>query len=181
MKSILTILVIITSSNLSNAQYSTKVNEFIKDLVAIDSKSDTIFYNKGKIKWTSSYTTFRYKAEIYSTQTGKLTQYYKNGQIATEINLGKYGYILSLNSFDKKGNLISEATTVEIDTNAKNSQEFFQAEKHISIKRTIKKYKYTKKSATPYLYQEGQTINGKKIGLWKTYSITGDLEKKKTY
>ncbi|WP_166962074.1 toxin-antitoxin system YwqK family antitoxin [Yeosuana marina] len=181
MKPFLTIIFLFLICNLSNAQYTDRFKKIVNELKEIESKPDTIFYGNGKIWWISTITTYKYKSENYSTHTGKQTQYYKNGQIASEVFLGKYGNILSWISYDQKGNKTSESITTEIDSNADNLTEFFDSDKHISFKRNDKYYKCSYKLQICYLFKEGQTVNGKKVGLWKTYTENGELKKEKNY
>lgn len=179
MKRFLSIIFLLLIYNLSNAQHTDKLKKILNELNEIDSKPDTIFYGNGKVWWVGTITTFKYKSKNYSTNSGKLTEYYKNGEIASEVLLGKYGYILSSNSYDRKGNKTHESITTEIDTNAKTLNEFFESEKHISFKRYLKYYKYSYKYGICYLYKEGNSVNGKKSGLWKTYTENGELKKEK--
>ncbi|MGJ8593341.1 MAG: hypothetical protein ACSHXF_12380 [Aquaticitalea sp.] len=181
MKRFLTTIFLLLICNLSNAQHTNRFNKLVDELKEIESKPDTIFYDNGKIWWISTITTYAYNSENYSTHKGKQTQYYKNGQIASEVLLGKYGNILSWNSYDRDGNKTSESVTTEIDSNAKNLTDFFENDKHISFKRNVKYYKCSYKLQICYLFKEGQTVNGKKIGLWKTYTENGELKREKTY
>jgi antitoxin component YwqK of YwqJK toxin-antitoxin module len=181
MKRFLTIIILLLIWNLSNAQHTDRFKKIVSELEKIESKPDTIFYRNGKIWWISTITTYKYNSETYSTYSGKQTQYYKNGKIASELLLGNYGNILSWKSFDREGNNTSESITTEIDSNAKNLTEFFKNDDHIIFKRIIKKYKCSSKLGVYYLFKEGKTINGKKNGIWKTYGENGKLKKKNIY
>lgn len=181
MKRFLIIIFLFFICNSSNAQHTDKFKKIVSELEEIESKADTIFYRNGKIWWTSTIVTYCYNSEKYSTYTGKQTQYYKNYQIASEIQLDKYGNIISWNSFDRDGNKTSEFVTTEIDSSAKNMMEFFNSDKHISFKRIEKTYKCSYKLQVCYLFKEGQTVNEKKTGLWKTYDEYGKLKREKIY
>lgn len=167
--------------NLSYAQHTDRFKKIVSELEEIESKPDTIFYGNGKIWWISTITIYQFNSENYSTHSGKQTQYYKNGQIASEVLLGKYGNTISWNSYDREGNKTSESITTEIDSNANNLTEFFDSDEHISFKRIEKYYKCSYKLQVCYLFKEGQIVNGKKVGLWKTYNENGDLKKEKNY
>ncbi|AXO81805.1 hypothetical protein DZC78_02350 [Olleya aquimaris] len=175
------VIIILLSYNLSNAQHSERFEEILSELKEIESKADTIRYGNGKAWWISTLTTYEHNTEKYSTYTGRQVQYYRNGQIASEILMDKYGNILSWNGFDRLGNKTIESLTTEIDSDASDLSEFFTSEKHINFKRHIKLYKCSKKLGVCYLHKEGQRINGKKKGLWKTYSENGDVKKEKVY
>ena len=181
MKRFLTIIFLLLICNLSNAQHTDKFKKIVSELEEIDSKPDTVFYENGKIWWISTTTTYKYNSQNYTTHSGKQTQFYENGQIASEAILGKYGNIISWNSYDREGNKTSESITTEIDSNANNLTEFFDSDEHISFKRIEKYYKCLNKLQVCYLFKEGQTVNGKKVGLWKTYTENGELKKEKNY
>ena len=181
MQRFLTTIFLFLICNLSNAQYSDRFKEIVNELEEIESKPDTIFYRNGKIWWISTITTYKYDSETYSTYSGKQTQYYKNGEIVSALLLGKYGNIISMSSYDREGNKIFESETTEIDSNANNLTEFFDSNEHISFKRIEKYYKCSNKQAEYYLFKEGQTVNGKKSGLWKSYTENGELKKEKNY
>src|SRR5690554_1871339 len=159
MKRFLTIISLFLICNFSNAQHSDRFKKIVSELEEIESKPDTIFYVNGKIWWISTITTYKYNSENYSTHSGKQTQYYKNGQIASEVLLGKYGNIISWNSYDRDGNKTSESITTEIDSDANNLTEFFESDEHISFKRNEKYYKCSYKLQVCYLFKEGQTVN----------------------
>ncbi|GGG58700.1 hypothetical protein [Bizionia arctica] len=181
MKQFLSILFLLLIYNLSNAQHTIRFKKIVKDLKQIESKPDTIYYGNGQIWWKSTITTYEFNSEMYSIHTGIQTQYYKNGKIASEVVLDNYGIVLSWNAFDTDGNKTSESITTEIDSNAKNLTDFFESDKHLDLKRKVKYYKCSYKLGVCYLFKEGQTINGKNTGLWKTHTEYGALKKEKTY
>lgn len=181
MKQFLTIIFILLICNLSNGQHSDRFKKIVGQLEEIESKPDTTFYGNGKIWWISTITTYKYNSKNYSTHSGKQTQYYKNGQIASEVLLGKYGNVIFWNSYDRKGNKTYECITTEIDSNANNLTEFFESDQHISFKRIEKYYQCSYQLKVCYLFKEGQTVNGKKVGLWKIYNEYGELKKEKNY
>ncbi len=110
-----------------------------------------------------------------------MIHYYKSGQIASESFLDKYGNILSWNAFDRNGNKTRESVTTEIDSDAKNINEFFDSPADIKFKRYNRLYKCSGKLGNCYLYKEGQRVNGKKSGLWTTYFANGEIKKEKEY
>lgn len=181
MKRILTLIFLLLIFNLSNAQQSDRVNEIVNELKEVGSKPDTIFYKNGKIWWKSTLTTYEYNSETFTLYTGEQIQYYKNGNIANESIYDKYGNLLSWYGYDRDGNKMIESVTTEIDSNAENLIQFFESEKHITFKREVKYYKCSYKLGNYYLHKEGQTINGKKSGIWKIYNENGNLKKEKQY
>jgi antitoxin component YwqK of YwqJK toxin-antitoxin module len=181
MKRILTILFLLLFSSLSNAQHSDRFLEIVNELKEVESKSDTIFYRNGEIRWINNLTTYQYDFKTYRTHSGKQIQYYKNGQIANKSILDKYGNTLSWNGFDRNGNKTIESITTEIDSNAESLTEFLESEEHLTFKRKNKYYKCSNKLEVCYLFKEGKILNGNKIGLWKTHSENGILKKEKTY
>ncbi|AXP83071.1 MORN repeat variant [Mariniflexile rhizosphaerae] len=167
--------------NLSIAQHSDRFLELVKDLKKIGSEVDTTYYKNGKILWIICWTTYEYNSEEFSTATGKLVQYHKNGQVADESCLGKYGNILSSKGFDRNGNKTVEFVTTEIDSEAKSLDEFFDSLGEVRFKRYYRHYKCSNKLGICYLYKEGQRVNGKKNGLWTTYNENGEIRKEKEY
>ncbi|PHQ27803.1 hypothetical protein, partial [Leeuwenhoekiella nanhaiensis] len=107
MKRFPAIIFLLLICNLSNAQHTDKFKKIVSELEEIDSKPDTVFYENGKIWWISTTTTYKYNSQNYTTHSGKQTQFYENGQIASEAILGKYGNIISWNSYDREGNKTS--------------------------------------------------------------------------
>ncbi len=181
MKSILTVIVLILIGHFSNAQHTTRFLEIVKDLEYVSCKIDTTYYKNGKVWWTTCWTTYEYNSENYSTRTGRMVQYYKSGQIANEYCLDNYGNIKSMKGFDRKGNKTVEYVIIEIDTNAKSLNEFFKSQDHMNFKTYNTIYKCSNKLGTYYLYKEGQRVNDKKKGVWKTYYEKGEIKKEKVY
>lgn len=103
MKSILTIILSLLIGHLSNARHTTKVLEIVKDLKHVSFEIDTTFYKNGKVWWTTCWTTYEYNSENYSSRTGSMFQYYKNGKVANEYCLDNYGNIKSMKGFDRNG------------------------------------------------------------------------------
>ncbi|MFD0991569.1 hypothetical protein ACFQ1R_15835 [Mariniflexile jejuense] len=181
MKRNFTIIFLVLISTLCNSQHSERFLELVKDLEQITCKTDTTYYKNGNVWWTTCWTTYEYNSEKYSTRTGKMVQYYKSGQIANEYSLDNYGNIKSRKNFDRKGNKTLESVTIEIDSNAKSMDEFFDSQNHMTFKTYTAIYRCSKKLGTYYLYKEGQWINGKKNGVWTTYDDNEEVKKEKEY
>ncbi len=181
MKSFLMIIISLLIGHFLNAQHTTRFLEIVKDLEKISCKTDTTYYKNGKIWWTTCWTTYKYNSENYSARTGKMTQYYKNGQIVTEYRLDEYGNIKSMKTFDRNGNKTKESATTKIDSKAKSLDEFFVSQDHMNFKTFTLLYKFSKKLGIWYIYKEGNWINNKKKGVWITYYDTGKIKKEKKY
>ncbi|WP_406685560.1 hypothetical protein N1F78_07540 [Seonamhaeicola sp. MEBiC1930] len=167
--------------NLSSSQHSDRFLELVKDLEKIRCKTDTTYYKNGNIWWITCWTTYKYNSEEYSIGTGKMIQYYKNGQIANETYMDKYGNILSWNGFDRNGNKSIESVTTKIDSDAENLKEFFDSPLYIKFNRYNRLYKCSGKLGVCYLFKEGIRVNGKKSGLWITYNHNGEIKKEKKH
>jgi len=93
----------------------------------------------------------------------------------------KFGNVLKWSTYDKDNNLIYESITTFIDTNAANAIGFLKDGKHLREAHYSKYYKCSYKLGVCYLYKEGERVNGKKNGTWKSYSTNGTLKKEKVY
>ncbi|MBP1841724.1 hypothetical protein [Formosa algae] len=181
MKRNFSIIFLVLIWNLCHSQHSERFLELVNDLEEISCKTDTTYYKNGNINWIICWTTYIYNSEEYSTGTGRMIHYYKNGQIASESYLGKYGNTLSWNGFDRNGNKTIESVTTEIDSDAKNLNEFFDSPAETKFKRYNRLYKCSGKLGNCYLYKEGKRVNGKKNGIWTTYYANGEIKKEKEY
>ncbi|QHI38021.1 hypothetical protein IMCC3317_34040 [Kordia antarctica] len=181
MKRNLTIIFFVLIYNICNSQHSERFLEFVKDLKEIGCKTDTTYYKNGNIRWIESWITYEYNSEEYSTGSGRQVQYYKNGQLANESYLDKYGNILSWKGFDRNGNKTIESVTTEIDSDAESLTELFNSTTDTKFKRYNRLYKCLRKSGNCYLHKEGERVNGKKKGVWTTYYDNGKIKKKKEY
>ena len=76
--------------------------------------------------------------------------------------------------------LKKESTTISIDTKAKSPREFLLRDRKIILTTLEAKYKCSK-DCQWYKHKEGKRRNGRKIGLWKTYSESGEVLSEKSY
>jgi antitoxin component YwqK of YwqJK toxin-antitoxin module len=126
-------------------------------------------------------TNYKHNSEKFWAKTGEMIQYYKNGQIAHEYFLDNYGNMKRMKIFDRKGNKVEEYLTMEIDSNAKSLNDFFESQNHISDKTFCQIYRYSKDTNSYFLYEEGQRVNSKKSGNWVTYYNNGKVKKEKKF
>ncbi|WP_406684364.1 hypothetical protein N1F78_01135 [Seonamhaeicola sp. MEBiC1930] len=181
MKSILNIIILTLISYSSNAQHTVRFLNLVKDLEQVSCQKDTIFYKNGNIRWTMCSTNYKHNSEKFWAKTGKMVQYYKNGQIAHEYFFDNYGNLKRIKIFDRKGNKVEEYLTTEIDSNAKSLNDFFESQDHISDKTYTQFYRCSNKNGIYFLFKEGLRVNGKKKGVWTTYFENGEVKKEKEY
>ncbi|MDO5981764.1 hypothetical protein [Flavivirga spongiicola] len=181
MKSILAIIILLLIGYSSYAQHTDRFLELVKNLEQVSCKKDTVFYKNRNVWWTMCWTTYEHDSEKYSTRTGEMVQYYKNGQIAHQYFLDNYGNMKTMKVFDRKGNKVEEYVTTKIDSNAKTLIEFFESQDHMKFNTWTSIYRCSSKLGIPYLYKEGLRVNGNKNGVWTTYYDNGEIKKEKEY
>ncbi len=146
------------------------------DTITIDLK-----FGNGKQKETGKIFEYDFEDYIYSFYCGKRTEYYRDGTIAYVYKYNDFGILISCKWYDGFDNLWRESQTLKIDSDAINLKEFFEKEKHLTITVKEKIYRYDKVKCEYYTKKEGQSINGKKVGVWKTYNIDGNIKKEDVY
>ncbi|KJD34157.1 hypothetical protein PK35_05380 [Tamlana nanhaiensis] len=181
MKSILIVIILALIGYSSNAQHTDRFVKLVKDLEQVSCKKDTMFYKNGTIKRVMCSTNYKYNSEKFWARTGKMIEFYKNGQIAQEYFLDNYGNLMRMKIFDRKGNKLEEYVTTEIDSNAKSLDDFFESNDHIVYKTFCQIYKYSKNSESYFLYEEGLRADTKKIGKWIKYYDNGKVKKENEF
>lgn len=162
------------------AQQSQAYKLMIQKLVPVDSSVNEVKFKNGNLKEkgkTLIYNTEDVTCEFY---TGKMIQYYGSGPKLYEYVFDDYGNQMSFKFFDVDGNLKKESMTISMDTKAKNPKEFLLRDRKIILTTIETKYKCSK-NCQWYKFKEGKRKNGKKIGLWKTYSESGEVINEKSY
>tara|TARA_R100000541_G_scaffold37258_1_gene45192 strand:+ start:100 stop:615 length:516 start_codon:yes stop_codon:yes gene_type:complete len=136
------------------SQHTQRFIELTKVLKKTESKTDTIFYRNGKPHFVNVRSTYEFDGGIAKNYTGKSNVYYRNGNIARETIQDDFGNYLNVKLFDKKGNLIQERITTEIDNRAENIDDYLEFKKFGDFKKTINYYKYSRKTKKWYKYKE---------------------------
>src|SRR5690554_1183844 len=119
MKQLITLIFALVVSNVYS-QYTQRFIDLTKPLNKIETEIDTILYSNGKPKFITVRTKFKNDDEIIETNLGTSYVFYRNGKIARNTKIDDYGNYLNEKLFDRKGNLIEERITTEIDNRAKN-------------------------------------------------------------
>ncbi len=176
-KHFLVVIFFITNSIFS--QYSKEFLKVVSNIKPYDSIKVIEKFKNGKLKKEYIKTFYIVGKSKYWRYSGKFSEYYKNGNTATNQTFDKFGFLLNYEFFNKKGILISEIKTKVIDTDNKNVLDFFNNKMKHNIISDYKEYYYDKKYN--FLYREGQKHNNDKIGIWRTYNNCGDTIKIKEF
>jgi len=163
------------------SQQSSEYIALIKDLKPRKTKTIDLKFSNGNQKEIGFSNEFEFGDYIYSYYTGKRTQYYRKGTIVYEYEYDDFGVLLSCRWYDGFDNLLRETLTLEIDSKAKNLKEFLDSDKHLTIKTIERIYRWSTDLNKYYVKKEGKKINGKKVGIWKTYSDNGNLIKESNH
>lgn len=159
------------------SQHSEKFISLTSILKPSDSITVDLKFSNGNQKEIAKIYEYELGDYVYSYYYGKRIEYYRDGSIAYEYEYNDYGILLSCKWFDGHNNLWRESQTLKIDSDAKNSKEFLQKEKHLTITINEKIYRYDNDKCEYYMKKEGLRINGKKTGVWKTYNPDGTIKK----
>jgi len=138
---------------LSFSQHTERFKELTKDVKKDMTKMDTLYFGNGNIEYTIEIVGYVHNGEEVKTQTGKTVLYYKSGIVAREDLQDDFGNWLTSKYYNRSGVLTEEWITTEIDTRAKNLDEFFKSVYHIDFKRIIKHYRFSKKTNELYPYK----------------------------
>ena len=171
-----TLKILILIPFFSYAQHSENYLKLMGKLKPIDSSKIVTYFKNGKPKYVGTTTYYEFKNREYEFLTGKHIKYYKKGS-RTESLYDSWGTILENKYYDRNGNLISDAKTLILDTNAKDLQEFEDSNEHIIFVIKTNDYKYSSDLNKWYIYLESEHRNGKKSGTWKYYFPNGELKK----
>ncbi len=168
----------ITTFFLCDAQQSEKYKSFLNQLEQVESESNTKLFKNGNIKNISTLVTYKvgeYECYFY---VGKVNKYKKNGDKLFELLLDETGVTLNSKSY-WNGKLWIKSSTIEIDTNATNIEEFIFG-KSVSIIYEEEVHYFDKKKNAIVLSEKGIKVNNKKSGLWTFYK-NGKINKQKHY
>ena len=146
------------------------------DTITVDSK-----FNNGNQKEVGKLYEYEFGDYVYSYYVGKRIEYYRDGSLAYEYEYNDFGIQLSCKWYDGHDNLWRESQTLKIDSEAIDAREFFEKEKHLTITVKEKIFRYDNEKCEYYMKKEGQRVNGKKVGVWKTYNTNGSIKKEDTY
>lgn len=79
--------------------------------------------------------------------------FYANGILARNDMQDKFGHWIWSKYYNRKGVLTKEWITTKIDTSAKTLADFFASRSHIDFERTIKHYRFSKKTNGIYTHK----------------------------
>jgi len=163
------------------SQHTDRFKQFTSSIKPIDSVVIHEKFSNGKTKETGLIKTYEYGDYYYDLYSGKLTKYYRSGELKSVEEFDSFGYLLSSQQYDYDGFPYCNNKTLEIDTNAKSLSDFFESEEHLSITIYFKKYRLSLIPGKWFLLEEGKTINGEMIGQWKRYNKDGSIKEVTEY
>ncbi|WP_405396664.1 hypothetical protein [Maribacter sp. Asnod2-G09] len=135
------------------SQHTEKFKE-LTDVIKKDSiRKDTTYYGNGKIHYLNETSFYSEKDFDLKGFTGQSKLFYRSGVLAREDIRDNFGLWLTSKYYNRKGILTKEWITTELDTSAKNLDDFFSSSNHIDVRRTIKHYKFSKKNNAFYAYK----------------------------
>ncbi|WP_339714571.1 hypothetical protein [uncultured Kriegella sp.] len=132
------------------SQHTERFNELVKTIKKDSVKQDSLFFKNGDIEFLAEKSFYTFNEEAVMTYSGETKTYYASGIVARHDMQDDFGHWIWSKYYNRKGILTKEWITTEIDTRAKNIEEFFKSRFHIDFKRTIKHYKYSKKTDGRY-------------------------------
>lgn len=153
MKQLITFIFALVVSNVYS-QYTQKYIDLVKPLSKIETEIDTILYSNDKPKFITVRTKFEYDGGIIKTNIGTSYVFYRNGRIARKTEIDDYGNYLNEKLFDRKGNLIEERITTEIDNRAINLEDYLYEKSYGDFTKKINYYKYSNKIKNWYKHKE---------------------------
>ncbi|MEM5566230.1 hypothetical protein WNY78_14005 [Psychroserpens sp. AS72] len=163
------------------SQHSERLINLTSNLKPSDTIHIDLKYSNGNQKEIGTVYEYEFGDYIYSYYSGKRIEYYRDGSIAVEHKYDDFGILLSCKYYYGDGNLWFETQTLKIDSNAIDLKSFFEKEKHLTITVKDSDFRYDNVKCDYYLKKEGQRINGKKVGIWKTYNTDGSIKKVSSY
>jgi len=179
-KTLFIIFTIIFSLNIQ-AQHTERFLELTKPLKAIDSTTIIRKYKNGNPKEITKYLQYEYGDYIYDFFNGKYQIFDKNGIVFYEEEFDRFGNILKGIQINENGEIFKEIVTEKIDVKTESIEKFLNSRKTVIITAYEKEYSSTEKNGELFLWKEGKRVNGKKIGVWKTYNGCDDTIKIKDY
>jgi len=177
----LTLIIVFQLKLVLIAQHTTTYKNIVSKLEPIRTKIVNKKYKSGNQKEIGTYNIYDSNKFEYEIAVGKHILYYSDGQIMEETLYNSFGTPLEWKLYDGLGNLLQEFKTVKIDTNKESLEELLNDKKSVSITTEEKKYKFSDRICGWYLFKEGKRLNGKKIGSWKKYYPSGEINKINEY
>jgi hypothetical protein len=163
------------------AQHTERFLELTKSLKAIDSSTVIRKYKNGNPKEITKYLKYEFGDYTYEFISGKHQLFSKEGTMFFEQEFDKFGNILTHRQINDKGEVYKFIKTEKIDSKSKTTEDFLDSDKNIIITVYEKECSSTDKNGELFLWKEGKRVNGKKIGIWKTYNGCDDSIKLKDY
>lgn len=165
----------------SYGQYSGNYKKLASALTPSKTEPHLTKQRKGETDEKGTISYYKVGEYEYAFYTGKWTKYFSNGQIMIDALYDAFGRTLEWRLYDRDGNLTEEHITVQLDTTAKDSEEFLDKLSTIQSTFVLKRYKFSSKTCSWYLFLEGKKRNNKRIGVWKKYKPDGSVKKETKY
>ncbi|MEM9076866.1 MAG: hypothetical protein AAGC43_07495 [Bacteroidota bacterium] len=177
MQKIITFLHILLLSNLVSGQHTERFEKIVSGKLPSRTQQVNKKFKNGQQKELGKIAVYEHNGYEYSFYVGKWTNYYKSGQVMTDVDYDNFGNPILWKLYDGKGNLLRESKVVKIDSNSKDFEQFLEDKNSTDILTEEKKYKYTFKACKWFLASKGQMRNYKKIGEWTKYYDEGRIKK----
>lgn len=174
-------IILFLIGTIAYSQHTDRFISFTSSIKPIDSIEVNLKFRNGNPKKNGVIIIYESGDYHYEMYTGKLTEYYKSGDIKSIDEFDNIGNLISSQLYDFEGTLYCDMNTLKIDTEAKSIDEFFSTEEHLSILIHAKKYRLSLFPGKWFLLEEGNTLNGERIDKWKRYNKDGTIKEVTDY
>ena len=172
----LTILLFLLGT-IAYAQHTDRFKKLTAAIQPIDSITIELKYSNDKPKEIGLMNIYEHGDYEYSFYSGKRTCYYRSGIIKSVEEFDAFGNLLHYQLYDFKGYPYCHKQTLKIDTEAKNLDAFFESDKDLKVYQFFKRHRFSLVPGAWFLLEEGETLNGERIGQWKKYNKDGTIKK----
>ncbi len=162
------------------SQHSERFVELTKNIKSIDSTIHKNYYSNDSLKDIGLKYAYKTSNYTYWKKSAKHKSYYRTGELKSEVTFDRFENQLNAIFYNLDGTTWWVSTTLQIDTNLKNEEDFFDIE-HSILTKKIKEYRFGSNVGKTYLKSHGTVVGNKKVGLWHTYDQYGAIENETNY
>lgn len=135
------------------SQHTDRFQELVKTIERDSVVKDTLFFKNGDIDFLGEQSFYTFNDTIVKTYSGESKIFYASGITARNDMQDEFGHWIWSKYYNRKGGLTKEWITTKIDTRAETLEDFFTSRSHIDFERTIKHYRFSKKTNGLYAYK----------------------------
>lgn len=168
-------------STIAYSQHTDRFKQFTAPIQPIDSININLKYRNGNPKEIGLIKVYQHEDYEYEFYSGKRTCYYKSGEIKSVEEFDSFGNLINSQLYDFEGYPYCSKQILKIDTEAKDLDAFFESDKDLLVSMYFKKYRLSLIPGKWFLLEEGNTLNGEKIGQWKRYNKDGTIKEVNDY